>query len=91
MSGRIALRALSSTRIPVRRLLSTVPPSEKADEILNKLPNRPNLITKTGTALLGTGLAAAAISQELYVVNEETVLLVGTAIFLTYAAKVSWS
>ncbi|KAF9258048.1 ATP synthase, partial [Marasmius fiardii PR-910] len=64
------------------------PPEQRASEIIEKLPSSPNLITKTGTALLGTGLAAAAISQELYVMNEETVLLVGTAIFLTYFAKV---
>ncbi|KIK57016.1 hypothetical protein GYMLUDRAFT_770894 [Collybiopsis luxurians FD-317 M1] len=63
------------------------PPSERASEIVNKLPSSPNLITKTGTALLGTGLAAAAISQELYVVNEETILLVGSAIFLAFMAK----
>ncbi|KAF9068436.1 hypothetical protein BDP27DRAFT_1327346 [Rhodocollybia butyracea] len=72
-------RSMSSSNPP--------PPSERASEIINKLPSQPNLITKTGTALLGTGLAAAAISQELYVVNEETVLLVGSIIFLTYMAK----
>ncbi|KAK1232909.1 atp4 subunit B of the stator stalk of mitochondrial F1F0 ATP synthase [Marasmius sp. AFHP31] len=64
------------------------PPEQRASEIIDKLPSSPNLITKTGTALLGTGLAAAAISQELYVMNEETVLLVGSAIFFTYVAKV---
>lgn len=64
------------------------PPAERASEIINKLPSSPNLITKTGTALLGTGLAAAAISQELYVMNEETVVLVGTAIMLTFIGKV---
>lgn len=73
-------RSMSSSNPP--------PPSERASEIINKLPSSPNLITKTGTALLGTGLAAAAISQELYVVNEETVLLVGSAIFLGLLAKV---
>jgi len=72
-------RSMSSSNPP--------PPSERASEIINKLPSSPNLITKTGTALLGTGLAAAAISQELYVVNEETVLLVGSAIFLGLLAK----
>ncbi|KAJ3755818.1 ATP4, subunit B of the stator stalk of mitochondrial F1F0 ATP synthase [Lentinula raphanica] len=66
---------------------STPPPSERASEIINKLPSSPNLITKTGTALLGTGLAAAAISQELYVVNEETIVLVGSAMFLAFMAK----
>jgi F-type H+-transporting ATPase subunit b len=37
------------------------------------------LITKTGTAILGSGLLATAISQELYMFNdsEETVIAVG--------------
>ncbi|KAJ4473320.1 hypothetical protein C8J55DRAFT_137100 [Lentinula edodes] len=72
-------RSMSSSNPP--------PPSERASEIINKLPSSPNLITKTGTALLGTGLAAAAISQELYVVNEETIVLIGSAMFLAFMAK----
>ncbi|PFH50216.1 hypothetical protein AMATHDRAFT_61396 [Amanita thiersii Skay4041] len=64
------------------------PPSERASEMIEKLPSSPNLITKTGTALLGTGLAAAAISQELYVVNEETIVLVASAIVFAYIGKV---
>ncbi|KAF5386351.1 hypothetical protein D9757_006647 [Collybiopsis confluens] len=85
----LSARYMSSSNPP--------PPSERASEVINKLPSSPNLITKTGTALLGTGLAAAAISQELYVVNEETILLVGSIIFLTFMAKairepyVSWA
>ncbi|KAI6013579.1 hypothetical protein EDC04DRAFT_3094254, partial [Pisolithus marmoratus] len=63
------------------------PPSERASEIINSLPSSPNLITKTGTAILGTGLLATAISQELYVVNEETVVAAGTFILLAYLAK----
>jgi F-type H+-transporting ATPase subunit b len=64
------------------------PPAERASEIIDKLPSSPNLITKTGTAVLGTGLLAAAISQELYVVNEETVVAVATFILLGYLAKI---
>ena len=64
------------------------PPAERASGIINSMPSSPNLITKTGTVLLGTGLAAAAISQEIYVVNEETVILAGFAILITYIAKV---
>jgi len=100
MASRFAVKTLRATARPrvvaavpqtfTSRSMSTSnppPPSERASEIINKLPSSPNLITKTGTALLGTGLAAAAISQELYVVNEETVLLVGSAIFLGLLAK----
>jgi len=64
------------------------PPAERASEIINQLPSSPNLITKTGTAVLGTGLLATAISQELYVFNEETVLLIGSLILFTYLGKV---
>ena len=67
---------------------STPPPQEKAAEIINKLPSSPGLVSKTGTALLGTGLAAAAISQELYVVNEESIVLLASIIVFTYIGKV---
>ncbi|KAI3615931.1 mitochondrial atpase subunit [Moniliophthora roreri] len=101
MASRIAINSLRAAARP--RVAATVPravacrsmasssnppPEQRAQEIVDKLPSSPNLITKTGTALLGTGLAAAAISQELYVMNEETVLLVGSIIFFTYVAKI---
>ncbi|THU94896.1 ATP4, subunit B of the stator stalk of mitochondrial F1F0 ATP synthase [Dendrothele bispora CBS 962.96] len=76
----LASRSMASSSNPP-------PPSERASEIINKLPSSPNLITKTGTAILGTGLAAAAISQELYVFNEETIVLIGTVIVLSYLGK----
>jgi len=83
---------LLPARIIARRALSTAarpPPGERADEIINKLPSSPNIITKTGTAILGTGVLATAISQELYVMNEETVAMVGTFILFGYLAKVA--
>jgi F-type H+-transporting ATPase subunit b len=64
------------------------PPAERAAEIVEKLPSHPSLITKTGTAILGSGLLATAISQELYVFNEETVIAVGYIILFAYIAKV---
>jgi hypothetical protein len=64
------------------------PPAERAAEIIDKLPSHPSLITKTGTAILGSGLLATAISQELYVFNEETVIAVGYFILFAYIAKV---
>jgi hypothetical protein len=84
----------SSLPLPHSRTLSSTsntpppPPAERASEIINKLPSSPGLITKTGTAILGTGLLATAISQELYVMNEETVVAVGTFILFGYLAKV---
>ncbi|KAF9454437.1 ATP synthase [Macrolepiota fuliginosa MF-IS2] len=76
-----------ATAIHARGLAT--PPPKRADEIVEKLPSKPGIITKTGTALLGTGLAAAAISNELYVVNEETILLIGSIIVFTYIGKVA--
>jgi F-type H+-transporting ATPase subunit b len=64
------------------------PPAERAAEIIDKLPSHPSLITKTGTAILGSGLLATAISQELYVFNEETVIAVGYFVLFAYIAKV---
>jgi hypothetical protein len=48
----------------------------------------PSLITETGTAILGSGLLATAISQELYVFNDETVVAVGYFILFACIAKV---
>ncbi|KAK2459620.1 hypothetical protein APHAL10511_008375 [Amanita phalloides] len=93
-SLRAAARPRAVTSIPViytRSMANTSqppPPEERASEIINKLPSSPNLLTKTGSAILGTGLAAAAISQELYVINEETIVLVASVIVFTYIAKV---
>lgn len=56
-------------------------PEEKATSIINSVPQT-SLFTKTSGVLLGTGLTAAAISSELYVANEETVLAVGFLVIL---------
>lgn len=66
---------------------SNPPPEQRAAEIIDSLPSSPSLITKTGTVVLSTGLLATAISQELYVVNEETVVLAGCFILLVAMAK----
>ncbi|KAI6025741.1 ATP synthase, partial [Pisolithus orientalis] len=55
--------------------------------IVNPLPSSPNLIIEAGTAILGTGVPAMAISQEVYVVNEETVVAAGTFVLPAYIAK----
>jgi hypothetical protein len=68
--------------------MSTQPPAERASEIIDKLPSSPNLLTKTGSVILGSGLVATAISQELYVVNEETVIAVGFFLLIGFIAKV---
>ncbi|TCD69050.1 atp4 subunit B of the stator stalk of mitochondrial F1F0 ATP synthase [Steccherinum ochraceum] len=98
MASRIAVNALRASvrpsvaaapRVLAARQMSSnqQPPAERASEIINNLPSSPNLITKTGSVVLGTGLLATAISQELYVVNEETVIAVGFAILATFIAR----
>ncbi|KAL0954053.1 hypothetical protein HGRIS_005205 [Hohenbuehelia grisea] len=91
-SLRAAVRPRAVAANPRIRGLATpsnqTPPAERASELIEKLPSSPNLITKTGTAVLGTGLVATAISQELYVLNEESLVLAGTLILFTYIAKV---
>jgi F-type H+-transporting ATPase subunit b len=91
MASRIARQSLRATvnlarpravvaapRVLQSRTMATQPsPSERASEIINSAPSSPGLVTKTGSILLGTGLTAAAISQELYVVNEETLIAIG--------------
>jgi hypothetical protein len=77
-----------------RTMASSSPPSspplpaERGTETTDKLPSHAILITKTGTAILGSGLLATAISQELCVFNEETVIAVGYFILFAYIAKV---
>ena len=67
---------------------SKPPPEERAAEIVNSLPSSPGLVTKTGSVILGTGLLATAISQELYVVNEESVIAAGFFILISFIYKV---
>ena len=66
---------------------SPPPPSEPTSDIINKLLSFPNLVTKTGAAVLGTGLLATTISQELYDMNEESILALGSFILFAFIAK----
>ncbi|KAI1906838.1 atp4 subunit B of the stator stalk of mitochondrial F1F0 ATP synthase [Ophidiomyces ophidiicola] len=78
-----ALCPVSSTRFA-----SSVPvedPKTKAQSIIDALPGN-SLVSKTAILSGGAGLAIAAISNELYILNEETVaafclLSVFTAVF----------
>ncbi|KAG1046645.1 hypothetical protein G6F43_010875 [Rhizopus delemar] len=55
-----------------------VEPKEKANSIINSLPGN-SLVSKTGFVTLSTGLATFLISKEIYVLNEETLVLVASA------------
>ncbi|TIB13179.1 hypothetical protein E3P92_02361 [Wallemia ichthyophaga] len=63
-------------------------PAEKASSIIDSLPGN-SLVSKTGSVVLGSGLTAAAISSELYVVNEESLLAIGSLILFAYIAKIA--
>ncbi|EJD48174.1 hypothetical protein AURDEDRAFT_113039 [Auricularia subglabra TFB-10046 SS5] len=85
LAPRAAAHAAFSTT--ARAAAEKPSPAERASQIIEATPSSGNLITKTGTILLGTGLTAAAISQEIYVVNEETVVAVGFLIIVGLIAK----
>lgn len=69
------------------RLYSDKPsPEARASSILDSLPGN-SLVSKTGWVTLGTGLTAVAISKEIYVANEETVILVGSLIFAVLVGR----
>lgn len=51
-----------------------VDPKTKASSIIDALPGN-SLISKTGFVTLGTGLAVFLISKEIYILNEETLVL----------------
>jgi F-type H+-transporting ATPase subunit b len=59
-----------------------VDPKTKALSIIDALPGN-SIISKTGYITVGAALATYAISKELYVVNEETLVLVSFAGMLT--------
>lgn len=61
-------------------------PENKASSFIDSLPGN-SLVSKTGWVTLGTGLSAIAISKELYVANEETVIAAGFFIFLAIVGK----
>lgn len=63
-------------------------PAEKASSIIDSLPGN-SLVSKTGSVVLGSGITAAAISSELYVVNEESLLAIGSLILFAYIAKIA--
>jgi F-type H+-transporting ATPase subunit b len=69
------------------RFASTVTdPKVKANALIDALPGN-SLVSKTGILTLGTALAAAAISQELVVANEEFVVAGAFIIFATYLGQ----
>ncbi|KAL8860125.1 MAG: hypothetical protein Q9178_003389 [Gyalolechia marmorata] len=86
--GAARLRPLSAPRIlpsssvclNSARYASNVPseePSKKAQSIVDSLPGN-SIVSKTAILSGGTGLAIWAIANEIYVVNEESIVMLAT-------------
>ncbi|CAD0096897.1 unnamed protein product [Aureobasidium mustum] len=72
-----AVSSLHKAAVPAvqARLQSNQPsPEQKAKSILDSLPGS-NLLSKTAILSAGAGVSIAAISNELYVVNEESIVM----------------
>lgn len=65
---------------------SKLDPKLKAMAIIDSLP-KSSLLSKTGMITTGTVLSIAAVSNELYVVNEETVILASFIAVLWFLVK----
>ncbi|KAI4183923.1 MAG: hypothetical protein L6R41_005101 [Letrouitia leprolyta] len=75
-------RALPTTSLVLNptRHASNVPseePSKKAQSIVDSLPGN-SLVSKTAILSAGTGISIWAIANELYVVNEESIVMLAT-------------
>ncbi|KAI8073905.1 hypothetical protein BC940DRAFT_315501 [Gongronella butleri] len=63
-----------------------VDPKQKATSIIDSLPGN-SIVSKTGYLTLGTGFATFLISKEVYVFNEETLVLVAAGGLLGVCLK----
>ncbi|WFD26578.1 atp4 subunit B of the stator stalk of mitochondrial F1F0 ATP synthase [Malassezia nana] len=61
-------------------------PEAKAASIIDALPGN-SLVSKTTWVTIGAGLTAFAVSNELYVANDETVILAGFLVFATLIGR----
>ncbi|RMJ26544.1 hypothetical protein PHISP_02591 [Aspergillus sp. HF37] len=76
----------SLTAVRANSNVPTQDPKQKAQSILDSVPGS-SLVSKTATLSAAAGLSVAAISNELYVVNEETVVLFCVLCVFTGVAK----
>lgn len=91
LASRLALRAAArrsiATPIAIRSLSTPVEPKQKANSIIDALPGN-SILSKTGILATSAAAAVYAVSSELYVVNDETILLVTFLGFVGLIAKV---
>ncbi|KAF1989628.1 hypothetical protein K402DRAFT_349620 [Aulographum hederae CBS 113979] len=78
-----------TTQLMASRSASNVPsedPKKKAQSLLDSFPGS-SLVSKAAILSAGAGLSVAAISNELYVVNEETIVMISLLTVFTAVAK----
>ncbi|GMM29226.1 F1F0 ATP synthase subunit 4 [Martiniozyma asiatica (nom. inval.)] len=83
--ARVPLRRVAP--VGVRCLSTPVEPKQKANSIIEALPGS-SILSKTGILATSAAAAVYAISSELYVVNDETLLLATFLGFVGLVAKV---
>ncbi|KAG1470590.1 hypothetical protein G6F56_002594 [Rhizopus delemar] len=79
-------QSLSASAVRHYTTQKEVEPKEKANSIINNLPSN-SFVSKTGFLTLGTGFATFLISKEIYVLNEETLVLVASTGLLSVLLK----
>lgn len=77
----------SHIRLATRAFSTPVEPKEKANSIIDALPGN-SILSKTGILATSAAASVYAISSELYVVNDETILLATFLGFMGLVAKV---
>ncbi|BGP42318.1 atp4 subunit B of the stator stalk of mitochondrial F1F0 ATP synthase [Rhodotorula kratochvilovae] len=87
-AARVARQAAQPRALAQVRLQSTSAPAPaaKASALIDALPGN-SLVSKTGIVTLTAATTAAAISNELFVLNEEVVILGSFVIFLGYVSS----
>merc|ERR1712093_244566 len=87
-AARVARQAVQPRALAQVRLQSSSAPApaQKASALIDALPGN-SLVSKTGIVTLTAATTAAAISNELFVLNEEVVILGSFAIFLGYVSS----
>ncbi|KAJ1955524.1 atp4 subunit B of the stator stalk of mitochondrial F1F0 ATP synthase [Linderina pennispora] len=84
---RVSPAAFSAIRAYSTEKEGRVAPADKANSIIDMFPGE-SLVAKTGYLAGATGLTALLIAKEIYVVNEETILLVAFGSILAVLYKV---
>merc|ERR1712093_640059 len=87
-AARVARQAVQPRALAQVRLQSSSAPApaQKASALIDALPGN-SLVSKTGIVTLTAATTAAAISNELFVLNEEVVILGSFVIFLGYVSN----